>query len=252
MIPNTQLGVIVSGYCWVSAMIAGSRAPDRIAIMLITEAVASAQRAACRNVAVRRCCNSLARSRETLSSLRAWTFELTLAAGWRPKRGTQHSRQRSISYLFRMDGYGSRPSRDNRLSLTRRLSMIRIPTDRDPTPRGDAIERVPHAPWYDATRLGQGDLGAVPARQRDCAGTTRGLSKYRLAPLQILRSLSGILDEPATPLGPLPRPAKRSRTTRDHPAPRTCQRYRGRLMPPNPTVEYTRAQNGRQLKTDNC
>ena len=39
--------------------------------MLTTEAVASAQRAALRNAAVRSCCNSLARSSEAFACLRA-------------------------------------------------------------------------------------------------------------------------------------------------------------------------------------
>ena len=60
--------------CWIAPLY-GSLMPERIAIILTTEAVASAQSAALRNAAVRSCCNWFARSREALACLRAIAFD---------------------------------------------------------------------------------------------------------------------------------------------------------------------------------
>ena len=58
----------------------GSRAPEIIAMRFITDAVASAHKAASRKDAFLRCCNSLARSREPLACLRPRAFALPITS----------------------------------------------------------------------------------------------------------------------------------------------------------------------------
>ena len=91
--------------------------------------------------------------------------------------------------------------------------MVRIPTDRRPTPPGEMLLHE----FLQPLGLTQRDLATslhVPFQRVNevVRGRRGGDAQHGPAAVQILGHLSRLLDEPATPLGPVPRAASRGRT----------------------------------------